>query len=190
MLANHITPWVKHSKFSHSINDEAIKVGLESGDIQFVGFASINKIGNRIFEGSNLEEISADLPDLIQFANKPKNITVIDTLLARQLAIFNLTGKTKDRLSFHNNKTTEEEYIASCQSNQNYYSLCIYYIFKSQILYLYERYSLALSYSIAAEPMLPIIRGLIPEAEHNYYSSLIMLALYPEAEENNNIDKS
>ncbi len=181
MLANHILPWVKHSKFSQGINDEAFKVGLESGDIQFVGFASINHIGHQIFEGKSLEDILAVLPDYILFATKPKNITVLDTLLARQLGIFNLTGRTQDKLSFHNNEITEAEYIENCQLNQNYYSLCIYYIFKSQILYLYAQYSSALIYSIEAEKILPIIRGLIPEAEHNYYSSLIMLALYPEA---------
>ena len=181
MLANHILLWVKHSQFSHAINDEAYNVGLESGDVQFVGFAAINKISNRIFEGNNLEEINLAIPPLIQFALQPKNITVLDTLLARQLGIFNLTGKTQGRLSFHNDDISEAEYIANCQSNQNYYSLCIYYIFKSQILYLYAQYSSALSYSLDGEALLPIIRGLIPEAEHNYYSSLILLALYPDA---------
>ncbi|MGD1919429.1 MAG: AAA family ATPase, partial [Pleurocapsa sp.] len=183
MLANHITPWVKHSRFTQSINDEAYKVGLESGDIQFVGFSTINKISNQFFSSNNLEDILVTLPSSIQFATRPKNITVLDTLLARQLTIFNLTGKTQNELSFHNITLTEEEYITNCESNQNYYSLCIYYILKAQILYLYNRYDSALLYSVKAEKLLPIIRGLIPEAEHNYYSSLIMLALYLEATE-------
>lgn len=181
MLANHITLWVKHSNFSHAINDEAFKVGFESGDIQFVGFASINKIGNQIFEGKNLDDILTTFPSLIQFARKPKNIAVLDTLIGRQLAIFNLTNRTNDKLLFHNHEITEQEYIKSCQTNQNYYSLCIYYILKSQILYIYSQYNAALSCSIEAEKIIPVIRGLIPEAEHNYYSSLIMLSLYPQA---------
>ena len=182
MLANHIIPWVKHTTFSQAVNNEAFKVGLESGDIQFAGFAAINQIAHEIFEGKNLENILEVLPKYILFATKPKNITVLDTLWARQLVIFNLTGRTEDKLSFHNNEITEAQYIENCQLNQNYYSLCIYYILKSQVLYFYEQYSLALSYSIEAEKIIAVVCGLIPEAEHNYYSSLIMLALYPKAE--------
>ena len=181
MLANHILPWVKPSKFSQPINDEAFKVGLESGNIQFVGFASINQIGHKIFEGKNLADILAILPNYILFASKPKNITVLDALWGRQLAILNLSGRTQDRLSFHNNEITEAQYIQNCQLNNNYYALCIYYILKAQILYLYDQYNSALEYSIEAEKILPVIRGLIPESEHNYYSSLIAISLYPEA---------
>ncbi|MEL6928993.1 MAG: diguanylate cyclase [Cyanobacteria bacterium J06600_6] len=180
MLANHITPWVKHIKAADTVNEQAYQVGLESGDIQFVGFSAINKIGNQFFAGNNLEELLKVIPDLISFATNPKNITVLDTLWARQLTLFNLTGRTQDKFSFHNQGITESEYIANCESSQNYYSLCIYYVLKSQIFYLYHQYDLALAYSLDAEPLLPIIRGLIPEAEHTFYSSLIMLALYPQ----------
>ncbi|MEL6495259.1 MAG: diguanylate cyclase [Cyanobacteria bacterium J06623_7] len=187
MLANHIMPWVRHGRFSHAVNEEAFTIGLESGDIQFVGFSSINKVGNRLFGGDNLSDIAAALPSLIQFASKPKNITVLDTLIARQLGIFYLTGKTLGE-SFDSELTTETAYISHCESHQDYYSLCIYYTFKTQILYLHQEYRAALSYSLAATPWLPIVRGLIPEAEHNYYSSLTMLALYDTADESEQLE--
>ena len=181
MLANHIILWVKPVKFAHPINDEAYKVGLESGDIQFVGFVLINQVSHKIFEGQNLEDILAVLPNYFLFATKPKNPTVYNTLLARQLVIFNLTGRTQDKCSFHNNEITEAQYLENCQLDQNYYSLCIYYILKLQILYLYAQYRLALQYSVEAEKILPVILGLIPEVAYNYYSSLTLVALYPEA---------
>ena len=180
MLANHIMPWVKHCSFSYVINDEAYQVGLEAGDIQFVGFSTINKLGQRLFVGNNLEEILTVLPEHLAFASKPKNITVLDALLARQLIILNLTGKTQDKFSFSSQELTEAEFIATCETHQDYYSLCIYYILKAQVLYLYAEYELALACVSAAEPWLFLVRGLIPQAEHNYFSSLIILALYPQ----------
>ena len=182
MLANHIIPWVKHCKSSYKVNEEAYQVGLESGDIQFVGFSTINNLGHQLFAGKNLSEILALFPKHIAFASKPKNITVLDSLLGRQLAIFNLTGRTGDTLAFSNREIVETEYIANCEASQDYYSLCIYYILKAQILYLYGEYELALSFALEAEPILFLVRGLIPQAEHNYFSSLIILALYPQLE--------
>ncbi|MGK7899775.1 MAG: AAA-like domain-containing protein, partial [Xenococcus sp. (in: cyanobacteria)] len=181
VLANHIIHWVKPSKFAQPINDEGYKAGLESGDIQFAGYILFNQVTHKIFEGKKLEDILAVLPNYLLFVTKPKNSTACNTLSGYQLTIFNLSGRTQDKFSFHNNEITEAQYLENCQLDQDYYSLCIYYIFKSHILYLYAQYRLALQYLAEAEKILPFIIGVVVEAEHNCYSSLSLVALYPEA---------
>ncbi len=181
VLGNHIIQWVKPSKFAQPINDEGYKAGLESGDIQFAGYSLHFQVANKFFEGKKLEDILAVLPNYLVFVTKPKNITAYNTLLAHQLAIFNLSGRTQDKFSFHNNVITEAQYLENCQLDQNDFSLCLYYILKLHILYLYERYELAIKYSASAEKILPFILGVVAEGEHNCYSSLSLVALYPEA---------
>ncbi len=181
MLANHIIHWVKPSKYAQAINDEGYKVGLESGEIQFAGYILHGQVIHAFFEDKNLESILAVIPNYLLFVTKPKNILSYNTLLAYQLAIFNLSGRTQEKFSFHNNDITEAQYLDNCQLDQDDYSLCFYYILKSHVLYLYAQYRLALQYSAEAEKRLSLILGIVAEAEQNYYSSLSLVALYPEA---------
>ena len=181
MLANHIIQWVKPSKVAQAINNECYKAGLESGDIQFAGYSLHYQVANKLFEGKKLEDILAFVPNYLQFVTKPKNIIPYNTLLAHQITIFNLIGKTRDKFSFHNHEITEAEYLETCQLDQDYYSLCLYYILKVYVHYLYAQYKLALQYSTKAKKLLPFILGVVAEAEHNCYTSLSMVALFPEA---------
>ncbi|MGK7925128.1 MAG: AAA family ATPase [Spirulina sp.] len=181
VLANHILHWVKPSKFAQPINDEGYKVGLESGDLQFAGYILFNQVCHKFFEGKKLEDILAVVPNNLLFVTKPKNIIAYNAILAHQLAIFNLSSRTQDKFSFYNNAITEAQYLENCQLDKDDFSLCHYYILKSYVLYLYERYELALKYSAEAEKILSIMLCMLGEAEHNCYSSLSLIALYPEA---------
>ncbi len=181
MLANFVNPWVKPIKFAHPINEEGYEVGLESGDIQFAGYTLNNRVCHNFFEGKKLEDILVAIPNYLLFASKPKNIISHNTISGYQLAILNLSSRTLEKFSFHNDEMTEAQHIENCQLSQDYFSLCFYYILKSQILYLYSQYELALQYSLSAEKLLPFILGMVAQAEHNCYSSLAIIALYPEA---------
>lgn len=181
MLANHIIHWVQHSKYAQAINDEGYRVGLESGEIQFAGYILQSKVIHAFFEGKNLQDIVAGIPNSLQFNSQPKNILAYDTLLAYQLTIFNLVGKNKNDYYFDKHEITEAKYLENCQLEKNDFSLCFYYICKSHTLYLFSQYNLAFEYSVKAEKILSLIRGMVAEAEQNYFSSLIMVALYLEA---------
>ena len=181
IFANHIIHWVKPSQSARIINDEGYKVALESGNIQSAGYIAHHIVNHRMFEGENLDNILAVLPDYLQFVSKPKNMISYNTFLAHQLAILNLIGKTPERLSFDSKDMTEKQYLENAQLDKDEHSLCIYYIFKSQIMYFYEEYNLAVKYSTIAEKKLPFIACLLPESDYNFYSSLTLLALYSQS---------
>ena len=181
MLANHIIHWVKHSKYAQAINDEGYRVGLESGEIQFAGYILHSQVVHGFFEGKNLQDLLAVIPNSLLFASQPKNILTYDTLFAYQLTIFNLTGKSQREYSFDQQEIMETKYVENCQLKKNDFSLCYYYICKSQTHYLFHQYNLALEYSAKAEKILSLIRGMAAEADQNYYASLSLVAIYPEA---------
>ena len=54
-------------------------------------------------------------------------------------------------LSFDSSDTDEQEYLANSQLDKDEHSLCIYYILKAQVMYLYEEYELAEQYLTIAE---------------------------------------
>ncbi|ELS01563.1 diguanylate cyclase (GGDEF) domain-containing protein [Xenococcus sp. PCC 7305] len=181
MLANHIIHWIKHSKYAQAINDEGYKVGLESGEIQFVGYILHSQVVHGFFEGKNLQDLLAVIPNSLLFASQPKNILAYDTLFAYQLTIVNLIGKTHVQHSLVQQEITEEKYLENCQLQKNDFSLCYYYICKSYTHYLFHQYNLALEYSTKAKKILSLIRGMVAEADQNYYASLSSVAIYSSA---------
>jgi len=183
MLANHVIHWVKPIKDAKTINKEGYKAGLQSGDFQFAGYILMHQVMNLLFEGKNLEKLLKKVPDKLIFTIKIKNQLATNSLLAYQLAVLNLCGITADKFAFHSDEISEEQHLENCHAHQDSHSLCLYYILKSQVFYLYEQPAEALRYAVEAKKILSFILGIVTEAEHNFYYSLSLAALYPEASE-------
>ncbi|HEY9871819.1 MAG TPA: ATP-binding protein, partial [Candidatus Obscuribacterales bacterium] len=180
ILGNWISFWVKHIKYSASLNNEAYKMGLEAGELQFAGYTIAYKLFNTFYQGVNLEQILTEVSNFWLFIQKTKNEWAKDGLLGIQLAILNLRGMTAGNLDLHNGEINEAEYLANCHSHQSFAWLCGYHILKSKIAYLYGNYNEALECLRIAEDLLPFVLGTIKTAKHNFYYSLSLTAVYPE----------
>ncbi|HEY9297869.1 MAG TPA: serine/threonine-protein kinase PknK, partial [Phormidium sp.] len=55
VLANYLSNWVKPIKFSHTINDEAYKTGLDFGDLQWAGYTRLHKVIASFHQCKSLE---------------------------------------------------------------------------------------------------------------------------------------
>jgi predicted ATPase/class 3 adenylate cyclase/tRNA A-37 threonylcarbamoyl transferase component Bud32 len=185
MFANHIIHWVKPIKDAKIVNDEGYKAGLESGDFQFSGYILMHQVMNSFFAGKNLEKLLNRIKSKQNFVNKTQNQLAINTLLGYYMSILNLCDLTKKKWTFHTDEMSEQQYLNNFQAHPDPHSLCLYYILKSQLFYLYEQPSEALQYILEAEKLLPYILGIVTEAEHNFYYSLSLVALYPDASESN-----
>ncbi|AUT01473.1 serine/threonine-protein kinase PknK [Nostoc sp. CENA543] len=180
VLANFQTNWVKHIKFTRAINQEGYHAGLESGDLQFAGYILAFQIFNTLFEGVLLADVLSELDNGLQFVQKNQNQWAKDTMIAARLGLFNLTGQTSGNLDFNSNEISELEYVSGCRDRNSSAPLFCYLTLKSQILYFYDEYLIALSYSLEAEQHREYMKGLIPIADHNFAQSLILTSLYPE----------
>jgi class 3 adenylate cyclase len=183
MLANHVIHWVKPIKRAKSINKDGYEAGLESGEFQFAGYILMHEVMNLFFEGKNLERLLKKIPNKLDFVKKTKNNVAKNSLISYKIPILNLLCITDNKFSFQDNKVSEEQHLETCHSYQDSHSLCLYYILKSQVLYLYDQPAEALKWAVAAKKLLPFILGIVTEAEQNFYYSLSLAALYPEAPE-------
>jgi predicted ATPase/signal transduction histidine kinase/tRNA A-37 threonylcarbamoyl transferase component Bud32 len=183
VLGNALTYWFKHVKEIEPLSKEAYQAALDSGDLLFAGYALNYQAINSFFRGKNLGKIQEDVTQYLQFSQKTKNQLVTDTLLGFQMALWNLSAQTSGKLDFSSGEISEAEYLASCQEHQNLYSACIYQLRKFQVLYLYGELAEALKCAQTAEEQLGFITGTILVTEYNFYSSLLFLAVWPQAAE-------
>ncbi|MFL9452502.1 ATP-binding protein [Tolypothrix bouteillei VB521301_2] len=91
----------------------------------------------------------------------------------------NLMGLTQDKFCFDIKDTSEKCFLEDAQ-RETLAAICFYYILKTQILYLYGR-PIDLTYLEQAGKLVDYIPGTIAIAEHNFYYSLNLAFLYPQA---------
>ncbi len=191
-FANSLSFWFKHIKESNIINQEGYGAALESGDLEYAGYLLHNTSLNSLFQGQPIPEMLKEIYRYLQFTQKTKNQLSTDSLIGIKNLLENLSLKSeneesdslsKEQINFDINLEQEAEYLASCQQHQNFYSLCIYLIYKSYLLYLYGNLDAALDSILSAQKYLGFITGILPTTEFNFYYSLILTALYPNVSE-------
>ncbi len=178
VLGNALSHWLRHLRYNQTIFTDGYQAGLEAGDLQFSSYILSYKPLYLLSQGVNLSQILEELPSLLVFGNKSQNQFAIDALLACQLALRNLSGLTPEMQLFCSDGLSEEQYLKVCYSNQSFFALCSYQILKAQILYLYGDWSGSLDLLLEAQTRLAFIPGMISIAEHNFYYSLCLAALY------------
>ena len=158
---------------------QAFQYGMESGELQFAGYTFVALIMAHISQGTALSDIMEEVKKGLFFAHKTQNGWVLALCTTWWQFVRNLQGETRDKLTFNDHNFQESCFLEDPRINS--FILCFYRILKLQSLYLYEEYAEALRSAEEAEKMLAYIPGTLPEAEHNFYFSLALSALYPTA---------
>ena len=181
LLGNLVAPWVKPLEEADAIFQEGYRAGLESGELQYAGYILAYQLATLFYRGENLGDILAEIPKSVQLAKKTDNRVARLTIGGLKLILENLSGLTAGKWEFKTFEVSEAQYLEACQSHRAFFALCTYQVCKTQILYLYGRYSAALEEARLASDRLSCISGQFSVAEHNFYTSLTLAALYPEA---------
>jgi PAS domain S-box-containing protein len=172
--------WLKPLKSIDIILINGYRSGIESGEIQYSGYILAYILFTYFYRGIQLEIILKKFLDSYNFCNKTKNYLSIELIQALQLILLNLMGMGEDKFNFLTEKISESQYL---ESGRSPHAICIYQIFKSQVLYIYGQPEEALKCTLEAENLLTWIAGQYFVSEHNFYCSLILAALYSEASE-------
>ncbi|MBF0317418.1 MAG: AAA family ATPase [Nitrospirae bacterium] len=183
MIGSSLRPWHMHLKHAEKDYNEAYQAGLESGNLQYSGYAFGHNAYCMFYYGKSLHELEEELPKLIEFSLKRQNRWAVDLITGVEIIVANLHGKTDG--VFRHNEITEEEYLHQCNVNANSQVLCIYYILKMQVLYLHGEVGEALEVSREVEKRIISVatQSLLPTAEYRFYHALVVASLYTDASE-------
>lgn len=187
-LANHIIPWVSHLKFANQMNKSEFQSVLESGEFQHGSYIYLHMSLNYFHQGENLLTIDHNNKELLRFTHKVKNFLAIDTIIGVQLIVNKLLNRTDNLIETKDEHIEETEFLDDCKTHQSMLSLCVYKILNCQILYLFNDYNKAHEEILSTRRLLPYITGINSFAEYNFYSSLILTALYSNASKKVKLD--
>ncbi len=179
--------WFNPVKNSASIGNETYQSALDAGDLLYAGYVLHNQCVNFIVQGRPIPDILEEITKYLPFAEKTQNKLVSDTLLGLRLILMNLDQKSEYDFTFDSPMLKESDYIKACQEHQSWFGLCIYEIFKLQVLYLSGKVPEALNLIGEISSKIQYIMGTIPVTEYNFYSSLVYLSAYALVSEDEQI---
>jgi predicted ATPase/GAF domain-containing protein/tRNA A-37 threonylcarbamoyl transferase component Bud32 len=178
VIGSWLSCWLKPLKSATALLKAGYQSGLESGEIQYAGYALAYILFASFHQGVQLKAITNKLADSLSFCKKTNNFLGSELIKGLQLTLNDLTEIQTDRLGLQFDRVSELHVL---ENDRLPHIICIYQIFKSQVLYLHDRPEAALTCARSAQMLLTWISAQYFVSEHNFYYSLILAALYPTA---------
>ena len=178
VLGSELMPWVQHVRHAVPVIDRGYKEGLDSGDILWAGYLVMYRVLLDAFSGKRLDEVLDGIPDQLGFTSRTQNPGAAASILAHQIVLSTLAGRTKSSAEFAGGGVDETTFLQSCEEHHIAMAICIYKILKAQALYLFGRPKQALDATREIEGMLGFIVNHPNLADHLLYQSLSLAALW------------
>lgn len=183
-LTAFLNHWVRPITDAEFFNEEGQRAGIESGELQYVGYIlSFGQAINRFHQGENLELLLEEVKRNLAFTRKVKHKLSTDILEGTRLVISQLTGRTMGFSPFSIGDLSEKNYLANCLENRSFTALCFYNVQKAFTLYLMGDSAGALTCAEDASRLLGYVKGVMSEADLCFYQSLILAELWPRTGE-------
>ncbi|HYW20042.1 MAG TPA: AAA family ATPase [Nodularia sp. (in: cyanobacteria)] len=181
VLANFIHIWAKPIQGVTLLNDEGYEAGLNSGELQYATYNISGKVCNQLFQGNQLDIILEYILQYLPFISTTKNQAVNYILKGIKFFILDLVATSPSKQQVLISGLSPKEFIEQCNFSQNFFALCIYYVFKMQLSCINRNFAQGLDDALAANKIINSIAGHTTYSEYNFYYSLILLNLYIEA---------
>ncbi|MBW4453121.1 MAG: AAA family ATPase [Nostoc indistinguendum CM1-VF10] len=184
LFNSNIRTWKEHAKNSIAPLQEAVQVGLDTGDIEWGGYAAANLCSYLFFCEENLaaavkqQAIYVDLCIKLQ-----QEIPSYFTQIWRQLGL-NLRGFAKEQCYLIGESFNEADMLPRLIATKTGTVLYIFYVAKTILLYHFGEYDQALKQAHLAQQQAGAAFGFMQVAVLNFYHSLALLADYSEVQLN------
>ncbi|HBB31776.1 MAG TPA: serine/threonine protein kinase [Cyanobacteria bacterium UBA9273] len=180
-FGNFILPWRKPVKDNMVIQNKAYAAAMAVGDFSWCHHSRAFSFWQRLTICQNLNSLQEEFDNYIGFAMDTEP-TVGWALRIQQSVLYNLRGLTSCPSSLSHESCIEAHAIEIFQQNYYDYGLSTYHFAKAFIFFIYENYGDAYQMILEADKTLSVIDTQFQLALHYIYKSLILLALYPNAE--------
>ena len=178
VMASEVMPWVQHARASIPVFERGYQAGLDTGDILWAGYLVMYRVLFDAFTGQRIDDVLEAMPEQLGFTSRTQNHGAAAGILAHQIVLSTLAGRTKSSSDFSAAGVDEATFLRQCQDNQIAMAICFYKILKAQALVLFGLPREALQATLDVEGMLAYIVNHPTLADHRLYQSLAMTQLW------------
>ena len=185
LFCSFVKHWKDPEKSSLSLLLEGSKSGLDTGDNEYACYCIKGYCVTLFLTGEGLECVASKMQQSCEQLWKLKQeYSLYQANIWRQVTL-NLLETTATPSRLLGESFNEEEIIPRLLATNNRTLLCLVYLAKLNLAYLFKDYADAVKNAIAAAEYIDSLMGFMYVALHNFYYSLALLAQYsPDLMEN------
>ncbi len=170
-----VHPWKAPVRDSLPLVREGVRAGIESGELAYAAFNLDSVLINGLPAGVPLADLLSDAGAAIEFATKHRNRTAIEIALPFRQFARALMGTARSSGGFDDDGFEEARFLEEAKDNHT--ALGNYWAARLQAAYLLGDYQTARrSSQEGAKHVLAGILGMVPSAEHAFYTALTLAA--------------
>jgi predicted ATPase len=140
----HIRHWQDHAETTLEPFREGIQSGLESGDLQFVGYNAKDVCTHMFFMGKPLQDVAEQMAELVSLLKNLKQEHSTYYIQIWQQAVLNLLDQGISRTLLSGPVLDAQALIPNLQETNNRNLLFITYLAEAMLHYLYREYEQAI----------------------------------------------
>ncbi|MCU0547039.1 MAG: trifunctional serine/threonine-protein kinase/ATP-binding protein/sensor histidine kinase [Oscillatoriaceae cyanobacterium Prado104] len=170
-----------HVKDTLPLLEEAHKIALENGDLEYVGYSAVNICQSLYFMGLALPELERKIANYNNLLLKLKQETVLTWNKIYYQTVLQLMENVAECDVFTGEFCSEEELLPLLVQANDRVGLQHFFLQKLILAYLFGQSDRALLYAAEAEAYLDGVPGFINVPEYHFYDALARLDLYENA---------
>jgi len=176
-----IRPWKEPLNHALQPLQESMQSGLETGDIEYAGYAATTYCVSLFLTGERLDNVEQQERQYVDLALKLKqDYSIYYIKMLHQLTL-NLQNEADAKCQLVGESFDETQMLPVFSEANNRILLFIAYLAKTILFYLFKEPKNAVdSASLAGEHAVSVM-NMIVDAAHNFYYSLALLAQYSNA---------
>gem|GEM_PF-1741545 len=158
-------------------NDTALEIArdahhllMQGGDIQMAGYTYYNTVTYLWERGEKLESVLTEAKKGLEFNERTQNLHGTALITPHYQVVQTLLSEEGDFLTLSMDGFSETEFIE--KNEQNSMGLCFFYIYKTQLAYLFGAHEQAYAFGLKAKALLHFITGFPSTQAGVFYSAL------------------
>ena len=160
---------------------ECFKTGMETGDLEYAGYSIGTYCACKLWMGEPLELVEQETGKYVKLMQKLKLEMAVPYISIWRQTGLNLCGKAVEPCHLVGESFNEVETLPALIESKNFLLLCSIYSAKAQLNFLFKNYVQALDNSRLFEKYEEAAAGFYVVSISNFYYSLSLLALFPQA---------
>jgi len=192
MVHSGIQPWKEHLRNTLKPLLSDYYCGLETGELEFAGYAIYEYSYYSYFIGKQLTQLEREIATYADAVSKIHQSAALSYQKICWQAVLNLIEISPDPCHLKGEAYDEETMLQLYQRTNNYLGIHYLYLHKLVLCYLFKNYPEALKNIAQIESYLSAASGQISIALFYFYDSLVRLAVYsdtPQSEQQELIDR-
>ena len=170
------TSWLRPATEAEALWKTAYDAGIETGDLFHTGAACAGTTMSCFMRGVPLERLRAETERFLDFLKRNRLREPLGVVTVVRQVAKNLRGDTRTATTLDDDDFDEAAFVREIASYGSRHFAQMYFILKTQLLYLRGQYEAALEVATQSAAYLKDSPGMLHSADHTFYQALAAAA--------------